>query len=137
MSEYKRLTERTKHGIAVLDSGERFVLSCGGYATTKALKRLAELEDKIANGTLIELPCKVGDTVYCVEYFCNYKGCSSDEQMFCCGCPEMIERERRKETFVISKKKFRLQDLDRVGKTLFPTEEAAEARLKELQEVKK
>lgn len=53
MKDYKRLTERTKHGIAVLDSGERFVLSCGGYATTKALNRLAELEDKIENGTLI------------------------------------------------------------------------------------
>lgn len=64
---YKRLTERTKHGIAVLDSGERFVLSCGGYATTKALNRLAELEDKIENGTLVELPCKVGDIVYVVN----------------------------------------------------------------------
>ena len=52
MKEYKRLTERTKHGIAVLDSGERFVLSCGGYATTKALNRLAELEDKIEAGTI-------------------------------------------------------------------------------------
>ena len=29
-------------------------------------KRLQELEDKIENGTLIELPCKVGDTVYCL-----------------------------------------------------------------------
>lgn len=53
MKDYKRLTERTKHGIAVLDSGERFVLSCGGYVTTKALNRLAELEDKIENGALI------------------------------------------------------------------------------------
>ena len=26
--------------------------------------RLQELEDKIENGTLIELPCKVGDIVY-------------------------------------------------------------------------
>ena len=64
MKQYKRLTERTKHGIAVLDSGERFVLSCGGYATTKALNRLAELEDKIENGTLMELPCKIGDVMY-------------------------------------------------------------------------
>lgn len=54
MREYKRLTERTKHGIAVLESTGRFVLSSGGYATIKALKRLAELEDKIENGTLIE-----------------------------------------------------------------------------------
>lgn len=29
----------------------------------KAIKRLAELEDKIEGGTLIELPCKVGDKV--------------------------------------------------------------------------
>ena len=59
MKDYKRLTKRTKHGIEVLDSGERFVLSCGGYATAKALNRLAELEDKIENGTLVEIesPC--------------------------------------------------------------------------------
>ena len=66
MSNYKRLTERTKHGIAVLDSGERFVLSCGGYATTKALNRLAELEDKIEAGTLVEIPCKVGDNAVAI-----------------------------------------------------------------------
>lgn len=66
MSEYKRLTERTKHGIAVLDSGERFVLSCGGYATAKALNRLAELEDKIENGTLVAVPYSIGQELYCV-----------------------------------------------------------------------
>lgn len=127
MNEYKRLTEK--------DGATRVMSQWAGTSNElKIYRRLAELEDKIMNGTLVETPCKVGDAVYCVEYFCNYKGCSSDEQMFCCGCPEMIERERRKEKFVISKKKFRLQDLDRVGKTLFPTEEAAEARLKELQE---
>lgn len=30
----------------------------------EAHNRLTELEDKIENGTLIELPCKVGDTIY-------------------------------------------------------------------------
>ena len=130
MNEYKRLTEK--------DGATRVMSQWAGTSNElKIYRRLAELEDKIMDGTLVETPCKVGDTVYCVEYFCNYKGCSSNEQTFCCGCPEMIERERRKEKFVISKKKFRLQDLDRVGKTLFPTEEAAEARLKELQEEQK
>ena len=33
----------------------------------KAIPRLAEIEDKIQQGTLIELPCKVGDTVYAVK----------------------------------------------------------------------
>ena len=32
------------------------------------LNRLAELEDKIENRTLIELPCKVGDNAYCANY---------------------------------------------------------------------
>ena len=32
--------------------------------TEKLKDRIAELEDKIENGTMIELPCKVGDTVY-------------------------------------------------------------------------
>lgn len=32
----------------------------------EACNRLAELEDKLENGTLIELPCKVGDKVYVI-----------------------------------------------------------------------
>lgn len=30
-------------------------------------KRLQELEDKIEQGTLVELPCKVGDTIYWIS----------------------------------------------------------------------
>lgn len=78
MKDYKRLTERTKHGIAVLDDGERFVLSCGGYATTKALNRLAELEDKIEDGMLVDLPCKCIeelDTIKDGMIFIFYKMC--------------------------------------------------------------
>lgn len=78
MKNYKRLTERTKHGIAVLDSGERFVLSCGGYATAKALNRLAELEDKIEDGTLIELSCKCIEELNIIKdgmIFIFYKMC--------------------------------------------------------------
>ena len=140
MSEYKRLTNKNwKENYDIFEDicCDTCTEDCGECERNfNALIRLAELEDKINNGTLIELPCKVGDTVYYVEYFCNYKGCSSNEQMFCCGCPEMIERERHKEKFVISTKKFRLQDLDRVGKTLFPSKEAAEAKIKELTKIK-
>ena len=31
--------------------------------------RLAELEDKIENGTMVELPCKVGDTLWYVNMY--------------------------------------------------------------------
>lgn len=96
-----------------------------------------EINQKIESGRLVELPCKVGDTIYYVEYFCNYKGCSTDIQTYCCGCKEMIERERKHEKYVIAEKKFRLTDLSQIGKKYLLTKESAEARLKELSEERK
>lgn len=74
--EYKRLTEKTigcfqydlkdfKHKIGEFNDYDAF------FAYSMAVKRLGELEDKIENGTLVELPCKVGDVVY--EVFKNHK----------------------------------------------------------------
>ena len=62
MREYKRLTERyvDKQGTNCVRK-----LTWDG----EILHRLAELEDKIENGTLIEVPCKVGDTVYCIYHY--------------------------------------------------------------------
>lgn len=89
-----------------------------------------ELRARIENA--VELPCKQGDTIFYIQYFCNYKGCDSTTQQFCCGCKEMIERERRKEKYVISEKSFELKDFEKIGKKYFTTREAAEARLAEL-----
>ena len=80
----------------------------------------------------VELPCKVGDTIFYVQYFCDYKGCDSTTQQFCCGCKEMIEREKHKEKYVICEKSFVLKDLEKIGKKYFTTREAAEARLAKL-----
>lgn len=80
----------------------------------------------------VELPCKVGDTIFYVQYFCDYKGCDSTTQQFCCGCKEMIEREKHKEKYVICEKSFVLKDLEKIGKKYFTTREAAESRLAEL-----
>ena len=40
------------------------VLYCLAVQATELRERLKFYEDKLENGTLIELPCKVGDTVY-------------------------------------------------------------------------
>ena len=67
--EYKRLTEKVKdcfqydlkdfkHKIGEFGDYDAF------FAYSMAVKRLGELEEKIENGTLVELPCKVGDVVY-------------------------------------------------------------------------
>ena len=90
----------------------------------------AELRERLSKA--VELPCKVGDTIFYVQYFCDYKGCDSTTQQFCCGCKEMIEREKHKEKYVICEKSFVLKDLEKIGKKYFTTREAAEARLAEL-----
>lgn len=65
MKKYERLTDKTKTEL-LLDChdcpycGVEYLYDCH----IKIANRLAELEDKIENGTLIELPCKVGDIVY-------------------------------------------------------------------------
>ena len=95
----------------------------------------AALRERLSRA--VELPCKVGDTIFYVQYFCDYKGCDSTTQQFCCGCKEMIEREKHKEKYVICEKSFVLKDLEKIGKKYFTTREAAEARLAELKGEKK
>ena len=92
---------------------------------------LAALQKRLKNA--VELPCKVGDAIFYVQYFCDYKGCDSETQQFCCGCKEMLEREKRKEKYVICEKSFALKDFEKIGKKYFTTRKAAEARLAELQ----
>lgn len=141
MSNYKRLTERTKHGIAVLDGGERFVLSCGGYATTKALNRLAELEDKIENGMLVELPCKVGTTIYQI-----YKDCSNCSHFketgweYDCYCDFDSEESKTMFEFdgdtdcvyIVKETEFTYNHINGFGKDRFLTKAEAEKKLEEL-----
>ena len=78
--KYERLTltEKDEH---IIDC-----LNCPKYETECepkdcidiAINRLSELEDKIENGTLVELPCGLGDEVYEVQvgnnvFEVNYK----------------------------------------------------------------
>ena len=59
MKEYKRLTEK--------DGATRVMSQWAGTSNElKIYRRLAELEDEIMNGTLIELPCKVGDRIWAI-----------------------------------------------------------------------
>ena len=69
--EYKRLTEKTrdcfqydlkdfKHKIGEFGDYDAF------FAYSMAVKRLGELEEKIENGTLIEIPYKVGDNAVAI-----------------------------------------------------------------------
>jgi hypothetical protein len=59
MKDYKRLTKWEYKGCASVNGTSPI-----DRDLAKAINRLADLEDKIENGTLVELPCKVGDKVY-------------------------------------------------------------------------
>ena len=78
MSEYKRLTN---NNLEEYDPEYDFCIGCKYFGEPNGCNRpngtcdsydrfieiynrLAELEDKIENKTLVELPCKAGDTVY-------------------------------------------------------------------------
>lgn len=94
----------------------------------KVFDRLAELEDKIKKGTLIELPCKVGEIVYGVVSKCsiidNCEFRNSERE----NCLRGICEEHIKEV------PFDLVFQNYMGKTIFTSKEEAEAKLKELKE---
>ena len=105
MEDYKRLTEKEEDWFDTnLHSAEVY-------------NRLAELEDKIENGTLIELPCKVGDTIYYI------------------GSLEVRAFFKIKTLYDIVAMPFSLDMLDGYKNVWFLTKAEAEAKLKELLEV--
>ena len=92
---------------------------------------IAELRARLEKA--VELPCKLGDTIYkvydrCDGYNCPYNG----------NCGQWrchYEGERRCEPF-IKIEQFCYSDIPFVNDTVFVSREAAEARLKEIKEAK-
>ena len=133
MSKYKRLTNKDwKEHYDIFEDVccDTCREDCGACERNfNALVRLAELEDKIQNGTLVELPCKAGDTVY----FDTYRhGKSIGVQ------PHKVERV---DVVVITERIFGNVGADipewQFGKSVFLTKSEAETRLKELQAERK
>ena len=116
-------------------------LPCGENSYTYKgllLEALGKYEDAEEQGLLLRLPCKVGDTVYCI--YERYTKCSENEQEFdeysCQGC-ECLECDSHKELYVQSQKAYSLDwivsNLKRFGKTVFLTQAEAEKKLKEME----
>lgn len=121
-------------------------------AIEKDLNRLVALEGKIENGTLVELPCKVGDTVYeidynrdaCYEcqYFSSFFGmdteCEKDFDIY----PDLNTSEIvcDKHFLEVSPIRFSLafyeRNMGNFNKTWFLTKAEAEDKLRELEVLK-
>lgn len=91
----------------------------------EALDRLAELEDKIENGTLVELPCKVGDTVYQLKGYDDGSGEMWHLDPHIVECV-VLNTDGIIEIFDDADEELELD-------TIYPTREQAEAKLKELE----
>lgn len=122
----KRITKKgfRYEDLYVTDNSARRVKDFSKYASV--YNRLAELEDKIEKGLLVELPCNVGDTVY--EVFKNHK-------------PPIIQQTKI-EKIIITEKGLRLKlernsvyetSIASLGETLFLIEEEAKRKLEELE----
>ena len=120
--EYKRLTEKTrdcfqydlkdfKHKIGEFGDYDAF------FAYSMAVKRLGELEEKIENGTLIEIPCKVGDNAVAIIDTLAYPNAIYNVKLK--DLAYIVEDENGDVTF---------QHITRI----FGTEAEAEKRLEEL-----
>ena len=126
--KYKRLTETDReNGIVAAFANDAEILN-----------RLAEIEDKIEQGTLIELPCKVGDTIYIPWVYDNTYGVSFHEITRIEIYKNSIDLCFYVDTdiyylWVYIYGEGRLSILE-LGNKFFLTREEAEKRLKELQE---
>lgn len=142
MSEYKRLTKRV-NGIAA-----KIKTSTSDYVGTiyeeeqvlqqEIIERLAEFEDKLEAGTLVELPCKVGDIVYCLIAQGTHGTVYTTGAAISRAVTKIIWDGRRFEIYsershIWSNDYNECNYYGYLGETVFLTREAAEARLKELE----
>ena len=124
--KYERLTEKNSRGEWIVRRVEGYsdcasVFSKdGNFLIGNVCDRLAELENKIENGTLVELPCKVGDKVYYI-----WLNESISESKI-----DVIRIRRNTITFDTASGMTYL--LEHLGQSVFLTKEQAEAKLKEL-----
>lgn len=103
-----------------------------------AFRKLADYEDAEEQGLLLRLPCKVGDTVYCI--FGRYTKCTINNKEFdeygCQGC-QQDECDSKIEKYIQDMRAFSIDwivtNLKNFGKTVFLTREEAEAKLKEME----
>ena len=97
------------------------VSNCNQFGRNGAYYKLQHYEDLEEQGRLIELPCKIGDTVWDIKWWDD-----TTETRVIDGKTYF----RRVMKHKVTKSKFKLFDYDNFGKTVFLTKEEAEAALK-------
>lgn len=101
------------------------------FGANDAYYKLQEYEDLEDQGRLLRLPCKVGDTVYCIgegtisDYIVDSFTLDKDDGL----CLQIC---KRKKDGWITVTLTHGVEVSKIGKTIFLTKEDAEEKLKEL-----
>ncbi len=129
MREYKRLTKHVNGKLVLTkDKASYSEIYYESLRIKEALQRLADLEDKIEAGTLIELPCKVGDTVYVIPSLPKVAfNIIEKEEIF----NNIKSRYVSKVDYIVGNEYEKLGVGEYFNTTWFLTYEEAEAKLKE------
>ena len=98
----------------------------------RVAEKLKYYEDLEEQGRLVVLPCKVGDTVYVIDWYldCDIDGfdvCDDyrkNDEIACGYCHHNVVKK------FVSERKYENQKIEDFGKTIFLTREEAEAALK-------
>lgn len=133
----ERLTYKNAKGEwCVKNNTQCAIASCsnneGRYYIGEPIDRLAEFEDELENGTLLKLPCKLGDTAYWVGEYSEKEAVIEETN---CYMEEFrvvgVGIDINNELFLIDEYGDEM-DFDSLGENLFLTREEAEKRLEEL-----
>lgn len=123
----ERLTTRNIAGVAVYKNpfecercGET-IWRLPDYGNGSPTEKLAAYEDAEEQGLLLRLPCKVGSNIYRI----------TDDGVDVADCREI--RVADEEMYIESNTFCDWISFDKIGKTVFLTEEEAEAKLAEME----
>lgn len=133
----ERLTKRSANGTGIYNtpSGDPVEWENNRH---RVLQKLADYEDLEEQGLLLRLPCKVGDTVWCI--YERWTKCTEYNSEFdeysCQGCE--FACDSYKEKYVASQKAYSLDwivnNLERFKKIVFLTQAEAEEALRKMKE---
>ena len=126
MKRYNRLTTTQ----VVNGRNIKTITSKGKVTIQDLIDRLYELEDKIENGTLVKLPCKVGEMMYEVVDGIPIQEWEIESICFDRAHPTGVIWAERTRDF--ARWKFWIEDY---GTKWFATKAEAEAKMRELKEV--
>ena len=113
------------------DDHECYIIKQNGTYSIggEAIDKFAHYEDLEEQGRLIELPCKVGDTVYFIKFAFSVAKSPITAEILSIKIidGEMIYTAITQDNSIVRKFKS-----DAIGKTVFFTKSEAEAKLKEM-----